>query len=67
MLNLLKIKALRVAVLLLLGVFPHALPAAARSDIAHYDRATRAITSGGGETHLYTPADGAFFGSGRWS
>ena len=58
MLNLLKIKALRVAVLLLLGVFAHALPATAQvtslsmtSDPGDY--------IGQGQTYLYTPADGA--------
>jgi hypothetical protein len=58
-LNLLKIKALRVAVLLLLGVFAHALPAAAQvtslsmtSDAGDY--------IGQGQTYLYTPADGTF-------
>ena len=58
MLNLLKIKALRVVVLLLLGVFAHALPAAAQ--VTSLSMTTTGDYIGQGQTYLYTPADGAF-------
>ena len=58
-LSLLKIKAVRVGALLLLGAFAHALPAAAQvtslsmqSDPGDY--------IGLGQTYLYTPAGGVF-------